>query len=170
MALYPSNVQLLCIVLMSAIGCLTQTKPILIPLPIPSSTPLPIFNPYNPNFPPPFAPLPNPNSRPFVPIIHQTFDITPEGSYSFGYQSADGNQRQESGTLKYPTIPGFQPVISVKGSYSSLSPGGTIVEVKYIADENGFQPFGLGIHPSIIRAVAQQVEQAKREKSQIVSF
>ncbi|XP_050422566.1 endocuticle structural glycoprotein SgAbd-9-like [Adelges cooleyi] len=163
----PSVPVLLFVILLVA-ECLAQTpQPVITPLPIPSTTPLPFFNPYRPNFAPQFI-APNPyNIAPaFVPILQQTFDITPEGSYSFSYQSADGTQRQETGSLKYPTVAGFEPAMSVQGSYSSLTSEGAAVEVTYIADENGYQPSGPGIHPSILRAVAQQVEQARQEKSQ----
>lgn len=50
---------------------------------------------------------------------------------------------------------------AVQGSYSYVSDDGSPLTVNYIADENGFQPVGPHIHPSIIRAVEQQVAFAR---------
>ncbi|XP_022181462.1 endocuticle structural glycoprotein SgAbd-9-like [Myzus persicae] len=102
----------------------------------------------------------------FVPILQQSFDLSPEGSYTFSYQSADGTQRQESGGLRYPAVQGYPPVMAVQGSYSAITPEGVPIEVAYVADENGYQPTGPGVHPAIQRAVAQQVAQAKLEPPQ----
>ena len=44
---------------------------------------------------------------------------------------------------------------------------GVPIEVSYVADENGYQPTGPGVHPAIQRAVAQQVAQAKLEPPQL---
>lgn len=50
---------------------------------------------------------------------------------------------------------------SVQGTYSYVSDDGSPLTVNYIADENGFQPVGPHIHPSIVRAVEQQVAFAR---------
>lgn len=44
--------------------------------------------------------------------------------YLYSYQSADGSQRQETGTLKYPAVPGYPPVLSVQGAYAAITPEG----------------------------------------------
>lgn len=44
--------------------------------------------------------------------------------YVFSYQSADGSQRQETGTLKYPAVPGYPPILSVQGAYAAITPEG----------------------------------------------
>lgn len=54
-----------------------------------------------------------------IPNIYSTYN-----TYFYSYQSADGTQRQESGGLKYPPVPGYPPVMSVQGSYSSITPEG----------------------------------------------
>ncbi|XP_060834729.1 endocuticle structural glycoprotein SgAbd-9-like [Rhopalosiphum padi] len=99
----------------------------------------------------------------FVPILQHSFDISPDGSYSFSYQSADGTQRQEAGGLRYSSVQGYPPAMAVQGSYSAITPEGVPIEVAYIADEHGYQPTGPSVHPAIQRAVAQQVAQAKLE-------
>ncbi|KAF0768469.1 endocuticle structural glycoprotein SgAbd-9-like [Aphis craccivora] len=177
-------------------GCSSQTAPpasVQVVSTSPLPPPSPYFNPFRPiNYPqqfvgpqqqyngvlpPQFIGGPNipqryyngPNpayNGQFVPILQQSFDITPEGSYSFSYQSADGTQRQESGGLRYPAVQGYPPVMSVQGSYSAITPEGVPIEVGYIADENGYQPTGPSVHPAIQRAVAQQVAQAKLEPPQ----
>ncbi|XP_065205344.1 endocuticle structural glycoprotein SgAbd-9-like [Planococcus citri] len=141
---------------------------------VPNGAPLPPY-PTGAPLPPPFptgAPLPPPFSRPafpppppgtFVPIIQQNFDINPDGAYTFGYQSADGSVRQESGSVRYPNVPGVEPILAVQGSYAYTAPDGQQIEVQYIADENGFQPSGPYVHPAIQKAVALQVAEAKAQ-------
>ena len=47
----------------------------------------------------------------------------------------------------------------VTGAYGYNSPEGPVA-VNYVADENGFQPSGPGIHPAIVAAVAEQVKRS----------
>ena len=51
--------------------------------------------------------------------------------YSFGYQTADGMTRTESGSGG-----------SVQGQYSYTDANGDLRTVKYVADANGFRPAG----------------------------
>jgi hypothetical protein len=50
---------------------------------------------------------------------------------------------------------------AVQGSYSYAAPDGPPVTVEYVADSFGYQPVGPNIHPAIIRAVQQQVAEAR---------
>lgn len=119
-----------------------------------------------PGLPPPIPQPQFPQPGSFVPIVQQSFDINPDGSYSFGYQSADGSNRQEVGGVKFSNIPGVEPIISVQGSYSYPSSDGQQIDVQYTADENGYQPSGPGIHPAILKAVAFQVAEARGQQQQ----
>lgn len=98
----------------------------------------------------------------FVPIISQSYDAHPDGSYVFQYQSADGSAREEQGFSR--VAPGSDGAggVAVQGRFVYNSPEGP-VEVSYIADENGYQPSGASIHPEILKAVAAQVAFARAE-------
>ncbi|KAE8573772.1 endocuticle structural glycoprotein SgAbd-9 [Halyomorpha halys] len=94
----------------------------------------------------------------FVPIVSQHYDLNPDQSYTFEYTSADGSSRQEQGV---PRVPGPEgPAVTVQGAYGYQSPEGP-VQVSYVADENGYQPSGPGIHPAILKSVAVQVAEAR---------
>ncbi|CAL4062950.1 unnamed protein product, partial [Meganyctiphanes norvegica] len=62
------------------------------------------------------------------------------------YTSADGSQREEGGI---PTAP---CTLRVTGSYSYISPDGNIVDMQYVADENGYRAFPTGTRPDIYTA------------------
>ncbi|KAF6204947.1 hypothetical protein GE061_019113 [Apolygus lucorum] len=111
---------------------------------------------------PQFGPQPfnNYNRGAFVPIVSQHYDLNPDQSYTFAYVSGDGSRRDEQGVPRAAGPEG--PAVTVQGSYSYASPQGPI-QVSYVADENGYQPTGNNIHPAIIKAVAQQVAQARAQ-------
>ncbi|XP_034250880.1 endocuticle structural glycoprotein SgAbd-9-like [Thrips palmi] len=92
----------------------------------------------------------------FVPILQQHFEQAPDGQYRWSYAAADGTAQEAVGELT------ASRAIAVQGSYSYPSPEGQ-VQVKYVADEYGFQPTGAHIHPAILEAVRRQVEQARAE-------
>ncbi|XP_066943611.1 cuticle protein AMP1A-like [Macrobrachium rosenbergii] len=58
-----------------------------------------------------------------------------DGTYSFDFETANGIRFQESGSPD-----GEEDAVVQAGQYSYTAPDGTEVELKYVADENGFQP------------------------------
>lgn len=65
-------------------------------------------------------------------IIRSHSDAQPDGSYEYAFETENGINVQESGI-------GGQ---SVQGSSKWIDRDGNIIEMSYIADENGFQPIG----------------------------
>lgn len=90
-----------------------------------------------------------------IPILRQSAEgPNPDGSYSYNYEAANGIQAQEVGYLNYA---GTQAEArEAQGSYSYTAPNGEVVQVSYVANENGFQPQGSHIPPippQILRAL-----------------
>ncbi|XP_011309120.1 uncharacterized protein [Fopius arisanus] len=71
-----------------------------------------------------------------VPILKQINRHNEDGSYSYGYEAADGSYKIES---KYPTG-------EVYGKYGFVDDTGTVREVEYGATRRGFEPAGVGIN------------------------
>jgi hypothetical protein len=78
---------------------------------------------------------------------------------SCSYVTGDSSERHEVGVVQNP---GTQlEGTAVQGSYFYTAPDGSPVTVSYVADSFGYQPVGPNVHPAIIRAVQQQVEEAR---------
>lgn len=92
-----------------------------------------------------------------VTIIKQESDTKPDGSYHYSFESEDGQGVEQTGHLK--TI-GKEVAVTSEGSYHYTLPNGTVVSVKYIADENGFQPLGthLPVAPPVPQAILRGLE------------
>ncbi|XP_038210662.1 endocuticle structural glycoprotein SgAbd-5-like [Zerene cesonia] len=60
------------------------------------------------------------------------------GQYSFEFETSDGTYRQEDGGLFFNSLGVSQ--FAVRGEYRYKDPQGKYHAMKYIADENGFQP------------------------------
>ncbi|XP_045764252.1 flocculation protein FLO11-like [Maniola jurtina] len=91
-----------------------------------------------------------------IPIVAQSEELEPNGTYKFSYETGNGIMREETAYEKI--LPrardansseggeddeGDSNEIHVqRGSYSYTAPDGTLISVSYIADENGFQPIG----------------------------
>ncbi|XP_030765447.1 larval cuticle protein LCP-17-like [Sitophilus oryzae] len=91
-------------------------------------------------------------------ILKSEFDIQPEGSYQFAYETDNGIAAQEQGNIQ-PQGP-EQAIKSVSGSFQFLTPENEQIQVSYIADENGYQPSGnaLPTPPPIPVAIQRALE------------
>ncbi|XP_016955311.1 larval cuticle protein 65Ag1 [Drosophila biarmipes] len=76
---------------------------------------------------------------PEVDIQEYRSEVEPH-AYRFSVKTSDGSQKEESGTLVNEGTD--NEGISAKGSFSYVGDDGQTYSVKYIADENGFQPEG----------------------------
>ncbi|EAT43647.1 AAEL004921-PA [Aedes aegypti] len=90
----------------------------------------------------------DPNATP-VPIVSQTSNLNPDGSFQYSYESGNGIKVEDQGELKVVEVPKEdgtgteQAQVSVqKGSYSYNAPDGTPITLQWTADENGFHATG----------------------------
>uniref|UniRef100_A0A034UYY4 Larval cuticle protein 1 n=1 Tax=Bactrocera dorsalis TaxID=27457 RepID=A0A034UYY4_BACDO len=73
-----------------------------------------------------------------VPIVRQDYVSDASGSYNFGFETANGIQRVESGDVYNKP----KSSLNVEGSYSYTGDDGRTYTVNYRADENGFHAEG----------------------------
>ena len=71
-----------------------------------------------------------------VPILKQINRHNEDGSYSYGYEGADGSFKIETKAANG----------EVKGKYGYIDDSGNLREIEYGANKNGFQPTGDGIN------------------------
>lgn len=64
-----------------------------------------------------------------------------DGTFRWVSETSDGSKHEQSGYLKDGPDP-QAPIQVIQGAYSYYSPEGQLIQVQYIADENGFQPVG----------------------------
>lgn len=79
-----------------------------------------------------------PSGRPYA-ILRQSQDSSPDGSYSYSYDTENGISVAETGQ---PKNIGPNQIEAVRGQYSYTAPDGTPILVTYTADENGFLASG----------------------------
>ncbi|XP_018574122.1 endocuticle structural glycoprotein SgAbd-2-like [Anoplophora glabripennis] len=96
--------------------------------------------------------------KPFVPIIAESNEINPDGSFSYSYTTGDGQQAQAQGYLKNAGNKDTEAEV-IQGSYSYTASDGTPITVTYIADEFGFRAEGahLPTPPPIPEAIQQSL-------------
>lgn len=76
-----------------------------------------------------------------MPVLQRTEIRDEAGQYALSYLTGDGIAVAEQGALKR-TLDGTDNVLVKQGSYAYRGTDGRKYEVRYIADENGFQPVG----------------------------
>ncbi|XP_034250476.1 endocuticle structural glycoprotein ABD-4-like isoform X2 [Thrips palmi] len=97
-----------------------------------------------------------------IPIISQTSEINPDGSYKWSYETGNQIKANEEGAVKNLGNPEAE-AMSAQGGFSYTADDGTPIQVQYIADENGFQPQGahLPTPPPIPEAILKSIEYNK---------
>ncbi|PSN39561.1 hypothetical protein C0J52_20617 [Blattella germanica] len=106
------------------------------------------------------AALAAPQGQEPVAIISQDSVVNPDGSFNYGYESADGTKVQQSGQLKQLPDDKEGNGEAIQGSFSYLGTDGVTYQINYIADENGFVPQGdhLPVAPPVPEAIARALE------------
>ncbi|GJQ73397.1 hypothetical protein Trydic_g13761 [Trypoxylus dichotomus] len=89
-----------------------------------------------------------------VPIVSQSSDVQPDGSYNYSFETGDGTSVEQSGSVK--TIDNEAAIVA-EGKFAYKAPDGTDYAVSYTADENGYRPEGAHI-PAIPAAIARALE------------
>ncbi|CAH1368994.1 unnamed protein product, partial [Tenebrio molitor] len=94
----------------------------------------------------------------FVPIVSESNEINPDGSFSYSYATGDGQQAQAQGYLKNAGVKDQEAEV-IQGSYSYTAPDGTPITITYVADENGFRAEGahLPTPPPIPEAIQKSL-------------
>ncbi|KAK3857423.1 hypothetical protein Pcinc_036315 [Petrolisthes cinctipes] len=96
--------------------------------------------------------------------LRNEFDIADNGAYTADMETSNGIVMSQSGS---PTGP--EDAILATGYFSWTAPDGTPVSVKYVADENGYQPDSdiLPVAPEFPHPIPQfvldQIEKARKE-------
>ncbi|XP_043260934.1 endocuticle structural glycoprotein SgAbd-2-like [Colletes gigas] len=71
-----------------------------------------------------------------IPIVSQSQDISPDGSFSAKWETGNGITYQEEGFLKNPGQKDTEAE-EVRGSASWTAPDGTKINLGWLANENG---------------------------------
>ncbi|XP_026492225.1 cuticle protein CP14.6-like [Vanessa tameamea] len=99
-------------------------------------------------------------------IVQQDADVFPD-QYQYSFQTSNGISAQESGIVKNPGRE--DEALEVQGSNSYTGNDGQVYALKYVANENGYQPEGSHLpvaHPIpdyILRAIEYNAAHAKVE-------
>ncbi|KAJ8948719.1 hypothetical protein NQ318_017887 [Aromia moschata] len=97
-------------------------------------------------------------------ILRSESDISPEGNYQFAYETENGISASAQGTLKQV---GTESALVAQGAFQWADPEGQLIQVQYVADENGYQPVGdaLPTPPPVPVAIARALEYIRAHPS-----
>ncbi|XP_063587666.1 larval cuticle protein LCP-30-like [Penaeus indicus] len=84
----------------------------------------------------------------FIPILRDDRVHEDDGRYNLDVETANGISMSQSGSPDGP-----DGAIVKAGQYSYTAPDGSLIEIKFVANENGFQPQGAHL-PVILACVA----------------
>ncbi|XP_076056244.1 cuticle protein AM1274-like isoform X2 [Oratosquilla oratoria] len=114
-----------------------------------------------------FVSEPRFRQTPFVEILRaESAGPEPDGSYAFRFEDSAGSRREEVAQATGPNT------FAVEGSYSYTNEDGSVVEVRYRADENGYQPESpyLPVAPPMPAHALEQIRIAEEQKRQGIVF
>ncbi|XP_068627281.1 larval cuticle protein LCP-17-like [Battus philenor] len=91
-------------------------------------------------------------------IIKQDQDLGLEGQYQWAIETENGISAHEHGALNNPQ--GENPSQVAQGEAQWTAPNGEVIQLQYVADENGFQAQGshLPTPPPIPEAILRALE------------
>lgn len=94
-----------------------------------------------------------------IPIVRQEQEVNFDGSYKYSYETGNGITAEEAGFLKNAGQEDQEAQVA-QGQVSYTNPEGQVIQLTYIADENGFQPQGehLPTPPPIPAAIQKALE------------
>ncbi|XP_018574963.1 endocuticle structural glycoprotein SgAbd-2-like [Anoplophora glabripennis] len=76
-----------------------------------------------------------------IPIVRQDAEVNFDGSYRSSYETGNGISANEQGTLKNAGNKDAEAE-EVQGNFQYTAPDGTVIQLSYLANEEGFQPQG----------------------------
>ncbi|CAH2048489.1 unnamed protein product, partial [Iphiclides podalirius] len=93
-----------------------------------------------------------------APIVRSDYEINPEGSYQYAYETANGITGEAQGTIKNPNSEAA--TLEVRGSFGYTAPDGTPVRLIYQADENGYRAEGdsIPVPPAIPELILRSLQ------------
>ncbi|KAL1512618.1 hypothetical protein ABEB36_002181 [Hypothenemus hampei] len=112
-----------------------------------------------------------------IPIVSQSAETKEDGGFSYSFETGNGIKVEESGNIRQGTQgrsiagdeDGNNTILVLQGSFSYQAPDGQLISLRYVADENGFQPEGAHLPtnpPNLQSAINLQPQQRKQQQQE----